>query len=256
VTDFPGETPFTPALPGSKPSPEWVRAFSRAGTGRLASKAAGASRIQGGPIREENQEVFRMQDFKPLPLSTLAPHTGYSRPYFHTPNLVKVSSSALEVMTDLRYVAAETVRSQVTLETATQKMIVRGVRSLLVVDAEDDVIGILTSRDLMGERATRATQTRNVPYGEVQVSDAMTPAAQIEVLGLDDVLHAHVGDIVETLKHSGRQHAVVVERDPVHGQQIIRGVFSASQIARQLGIAPHTEDLKQTFADIDRAVKT
>jgi CBS domain-containing protein len=195
-----------------------------------------------------------MPDFKPLPLTTLAPNTGYSKPYFSAPNFVKVSSSALEVMTDLRYVAAETIKAGATLESATQKMIVRGVRSLLVVDAEDDVTGIVTARDLMGDRATHATQSHQVSYGELKVADAMTPGTAIEVLALDDVLHAHVGDIVETLKHSGRQHAVVVERDPISDKRVIRGVFSASQIARQLGIAPHTEDLRQTFADLERAM--
>lgn len=196
-----------------------------------------------------------MIEFKRLMLSTLAAHTGYARPYFSAPNLVKVASSALEVMTDLRYVAAETVKANVCLETATQKMIVRSVRSLLVVDSDDDVIGIVTSRDLMGERATQAAAARQVGYGQVTVSDAMTPGDSIEVLQLDDVLHAHVGDIVETLKHSGRQHALVVECDPLTDKVVIRGVFSASQIARQLGISPCTEDLKQTFAEIDRAMR-
>jgi len=36
---------------------------------------------------------------------------------------------------------------------------------------------------------------------------------------------------------------------------VIRGVFSASQIARQLGIAPNTEDVRLTFSQIDRAMQ-
>lgn len=196
-----------------------------------------------------------MTEFKPLTLTTLAPHTGYARPYFSAPNLVRSSSSALEVMTDLRYVAAETVRSDVALESATQKMIVRGVRSLLVVDADEDVIGIVTSRDLMGERALAACAARQVDFAQVTVGDAMTPGSSIEVLTLDDVLHAHVGDIVETLKHSGRQHALVVERDPVTDKSVIRGVFSASQIARQLGIAAPGDDLQHTFSCIERGMR-
>ncbi len=197
-----------------------------------------------------------MTDFKPLSLSTLAPGTGYARPYFSTPNLVRVGSSALEVMTDLRYVATETIQAQVAVEAATQKMIVRGVRSLLVVDDSADIIGIITSRDLMGPRAQQTSAAQDIGCGEVRVRDAMTPGDAIEVLGLDDVLHAHVGDIIETLKHSGRQHALVVETDPLDDKPVIRGVFSASQIARQLGIAPDQGDLAQTFAQIDRAMRS
>lgn len=196
-----------------------------------------------------------MTEFKPLSLSTLAPGTGYARPYFSTPNLVRVGSSALEVMTDLRYVATETVTADVALETATQKMIVRGVRSLLVVDEHEDVIGIITSRDLMGVRAQQASAAQNVECGELHVRDAMTTADDIEVMRLEEVLHAHVGDIVVSLKHSGRQHALVVEIDPLADRPVIRGVFSASQIARQLGIPPAQGDLQRTFAQIDRAMR-
>lgn len=193
--------------------------------------------------------------FRPLVLSTLKPGTGYARPYFHAPNLVQAGSSALEVMTDLHYVAAETVTADASLEAATQKMIVRGVRSLLVVDAADHVAGILTSRDLMGPRAAEATMARGVDFDALRVADVMTPAAAIEVLQIDDVLHAHVGDVVETLKHSGRQHALVVETDALSGSNVIRGVFSASQIARQLGIAPRSDDLQQTFSQIERSMQ-
>lgn len=196
-----------------------------------------------------------MTDFKPLGLTTLSEDSGFSRPYFSTPNLVRMTSSALEVMTDLRYVPAETVLSHYTLETATQKMIVRGVRSLLVVDDDEDVIGLITARDIMGDRASAVAQARGVAFGELKVSDVMTLGASIEVLQLDDVLHAHVGDVVETLKHSGRQHALVVEQDPLTGKVVIRGVFSASQIARQLGIPLPSSDLQQTFAEIDRAMR-
>lgn len=192
--------------------------------------------------------------FKPLLLSTLKPGTGYERPYFHSPNLVKVSASALEVMTDLRFVPAATVQADVDVETATQKMIARGVRSLLVVDAGEDVIGIITSRDLIGDRPMEVMSGRNLSFAEVKVRDVMTTGEHIEVMPLEDVLHARVGDIVATLKHSGRQHALAVEADSFSGKPMIRGIFSASQIARQLGIALQQHELSQTFAEIDRAI--
>lgn len=79
----------------------------------------------------------------------------------------------------------------------------------------------------------------------------MTPGGQIEVLEYDGVFHAHVGDIIETLKRSGRQHALVVDHSPMDDRQTIRGIFSASQIARQLGFPTSTFDLAGTFSDLD-----
>lgn len=192
--------------------------------------------------------------FSPLSLSTLKGNTGYCRPYFNTPNLIKVTASALEVMTDLRYVPAAIIQENVDLDTATQKMIARGVRALLVVNDEDDVVGIITARDLMGNRLNEIMDTGKC-IADIRVREIMTGHDQIEVLPLNDVLHAHVGDIVETLKHSGRQHALVVEDDPLTEKPTIRGIFSASQIARQLGIPLQAQELAQTFEQIDLAIK-
>jgi hypothetical protein len=55
---------------------------------------------------------------------------------------------------------------------------------------------------------------------------------------------------VATLKKSGRQHAVVVEVDR-NGGQTVRGLFSATQIARQLGVAIQTSEVARTFSEIE-----
>lgn len=193
-------------------------------------------------------------NYRPLSLSTLGPQTGYSKPYFYSPNPVKFASSALEVMTDLRFVPAATVQAELDIESTTQKMIARGVRLLLVVDARDDVIGLVTARDLVGDRPAEVMRASQIQFQQVTVGHVMTTADSIEVIPLDDVLHARVGDVVETLKHSGRQHAMVIEEDPFGGKSAIRGIFSASQISRQLGIAMQQHDLSQTFAEIEQAM--
>ncbi len=194
--------------------------------------------------------------YQPLNISTLPLQTGYARPFFHVQNPVKANSSALEVMTDLRFIAAGTVSADFDIDSATQKMIARGVRSLLVTNATQDVIGIITSRDLLGDRPAAAMRTQNIDFSELRVRDIMTCGDHIEVLHLNDVLHARVGDIVETLKHSGRQHALVVEDDSFSGKQNIRGIFSASQIARQLGVRSQKTALSDTFAEIDQAISS
>ena len=59
--------------------------------------------------------------------------------------------------------------------------------------------------------------------------------------------------ILATLKAAGRQHTLVVDQDS-KGRQRVRGVFSATQIARQLGIAITTEAVARTFADIEASL--
>jgi hypothetical protein len=82
------------------------------------------------------------------------------------------------------------------------------------------------------------------------VRDIMTPQERLDVLMMHDVRSAKVGHIVATLRRSGRQHAIVVDAD-AKGAQTVRGVFSATQIARQLGVSIPSSETARTFAEIE-----
>ena len=69
-------------------------------------------------------------------------------------------------------------------------------------------------------------------------------------MSLVEVSQMRVGHIVATLKHVQRQHLMVAEEN---GRRI-RGLFSASQVARQLGIELQTFQVAQSFADIEAAL--
>jgi hypothetical protein len=88
----------------------------------------------------------------------------------------------------------------------------------------------------------------------LQVEDVMTRHEHIEALTMEEVLHADVGHILETLKSLGRQHAIVVESDPASGGEVVRGIFSATHIGRRLGVPIQTFEVARTFADIEAAL--
>ena len=81
----------------------------------------------------------------------------------------------------------------------------------------------------------------------------MTPVSQLEALQLADILKARVGDIVETIKSTGRQHILVCEDQP-DGKHAIKGLFSSTQIENRLGIKIEMSPRANTFADIERAL--
>ena len=196
------------------------------------------------------------RDYAPLPVRGLGPSAGFRRPTAAAAKRVTLESPALEVMTDLGRVAPATIRPQAPLAGANQFMIARGVRLLLVVDDQENVLG---------ERPMRVAGERGLRRDELLVADVMTPAEQVEAIELGDLAGAHVGHVLETLRHSGRQHALVVDYDalpppgplaPPARRAMVRGIFSASQIARQLGVAvaPGTE-VARTFAEIESAIR-
>jgi hypothetical protein len=112
---------------------------------------------------------------------------------------------------------------------------------------------VITATDILGERPMRVAAERGLRHNELTVADIMTPAAKMEVLALADVEGARVGHVVETLRRAGRQHALVVETSGGVGARV-RGIFSLSQVARQLGVVLQTSEIARTFAEIEAAI--
>ena len=105
---------------------------------------------------------------------------------------------------------------------------------LLVTDVNERVIGLITSRDIQGEVPIELAEEKRIPRSDITVADIMTPQSSIQALNLLSVRNAQIGHIVETLHRLGRQHTLVVEVDKDGAGQTIIGLFSTSQISKQL----------------------
>ena len=191
-----------------------------------------------------------LRDYAPLQFQPLKPGSGYAQPTQVLPERATLEDPALQVMTDFKAVTAVIVLSGDALDEAHRRMIQRGVRLLLVVDQDRRVVGVITATDVLGEKPIRVTTQSGVRREELLVRDVMSPRETLEVLDLAALRTAKVGHVVATLKAAGRQHALVVEQDAA-GRQTVRGVFSATQIARQLGVAIPTSEVARTFSEIE-----
>jgi CBS domain containing-hemolysin-like protein len=191
-----------------------------------------------------------LRDYSPMRFEKLQPGIGYAQPTQVVPDKVTLDDAAPSVMTDLTRVTAIITLPGDTVDEAHRRMIQRGVRLLLVVDQDRKVVGLITATDILGEKPVLVASERGLRRGEVLARDIMTPQERLEVLSMADVRTAKVGHIVATLKRSGRQHAIVVDSDP-SGRQVVRGLYSVTQIARQLGVAIQTSEIARTFSEIE-----
>jgi CBS domain-containing protein len=189
--------------------------------------------------------------FKALASRKIRFEAGYHQPNLHNP--VTIDSPAMEVMTDLLQVPPATTTIDTSIANATQTMISRGVRLLLVLRSDGRLAGLITARDTMGERPIKYVHERGTKHSELTVRDCMTPIEDIDVISMKDVAATCVGNIVTTLEMIGRQHALVVD-ELDDGQEMIRGIFSITQVGRQLGVGLQAFEVAHTFADIRAAL--
>jgi CBS-domain-containing membrane protein len=166
---------------------------------------------------------------------------------------VSLDSPAVLVMTDLKRVAAAVISPQDTMDQAHAFMVKRGVRMLLAVDDRGSLAGIITTNDILGERPVAIVQDRRIRHGEILVADVMTPAERLEAFDMRSLQSARVGQVVASLMHSRRHHALVVQAG-ADGQREVRGIISLSQIARQLGMPLQLPAQAESFAEIEAAL--
>jgi CBS domain-containing protein len=204
------------------------------------------------------------RQYDAMAIRELGAGAGLRRPRQPRAARVTRESPALEVMTDLTKVSAATIRTQAPIEGADEYMRSRGVRLLLVTDEGEAVLGVVTARDILGEKPLRVAVERGLRHDELTVADVMTPAGLCEVIEFEAVEGARVGHVMETLRRAGRQHALVVDYDEQAPRSalerparrtMVRGIFSLSQVARQLGVpAPQPGEVARTFAEIEAAL--
>lgn len=179
----------------------------------------------------------------------LKPATTYIHPP-ELPDRAYLTSPAIEVMTDFNHVRPRTTGPDTPIDEALDNMKRVGVRLLLVEDGERNILGIVSSYDIQGERPIKLVQESRVSRSQIRVSEVMTPQAEIEALHMLSVRNAQVGHIVATLRALEQRHLLVVQSpngngEPAEeealpsissGKQVVRGLFSSAQIGRQLRV--------------------
>ena len=105
---------------------------------------------------------------------------------------------------------------------------------LLVSGEHDNIIGIITSYDIQGEKPVKYAEENGLGHDRITVAMIMTPLGQVPAFDLDFVKQSLLRHVVTTLHALNRQHALVVST-AADGTQRIRGLFSSSHIGRLLG---------------------
>jgi len=191
--------------------------------------------------------------YKTLDHTLLGAEIKCLKPFEELPQQASMDDPAINAMTDLTKTAALVIGPCATLKEATERMIASNVQLLFVTNQYHHIIGIITSKDVEGEKVMRHIAQHGGNRDDIMVRDLMTPQIKIEVLNIEDVRNSSIGDIAETLTRMGRQHALVIEKD-AEGNESIRGVLSTTQIRKQTGITINTSDVASGIAGMQAAL--
>ena len=168
---------------------------------------------------------------------------------------VASESPALAVMTDLRKMRVITINPETPLNAALMVMINAKVRLLIAIDRAGVIVGLVSAQDVMGEKPLRVANDNRIHRDAVTVQQIMTRSSDVRPLNIGDVEHVSVSDIVMHLIESHKQHALVVERGGESAAFHACGIFSATQIGRQLGEDINVSDgLAQSFSELERLI--
>jgi len=158
-------------------------------------------------------------------------------PFSHPPALPEIAhldDAAESVMTDFKHCRALTITPGAPLNEAAIEMKAGNVHMLLVTDKENRIIGMITTEDLLGEKPLTMAMTRKIKRTEVLVRMVMVKRQDIVGFEINDLRHAKVGNIVETL-HELKQHYALVMETNENNEQEIRGIFSLWDLSRRVG---------------------
>ncbi|MGA8259270.1 MAG: hypothetical protein WB783_03570 [Arenicellales bacterium] len=200
--------------------------------------------------------------YSPLWRSPITEPISFLRPPA-APERVRLGNPAVDVMTDFSYVTPRTTTIDVSIDEGLEYMKTSGVRSLLVIDEAEDVIGLVSSYDIQGEKPIKLIEQLRLPRSGITIGQVMVPRRELKVVDMLSVRSAQVGHVVATLRDLEVRYLLIsqvgeqeeapmeglpdtymrgTEWEPVKipsrasGKRWIRGLFSAAQVSRQLGV--------------------
>jgi len=167
---------------------------------------------------------------------------------------ISLTDPAISAMTDLKYVNPVTIAPDCSIELALEVMRYAGVRMLLVVSKDEQIIGLVTARDLMGEKPLKIIEQERIKHNDILVQRVMTPRDDLNPFDIRDIEHASIKDVILKLKDAGRQHAIVLEQNADQKGYFARGIFSITQIGRQLGMEISPDGHVQSFSEFEKLI--
>ena len=127
-----------------------------------------------------------------------------------------------------------------------------GSNLLLVHNDQQQIIGLISSADISGEKPTKFVKDTGKKRDELKVKHLMTSIENIPTISTQEAVKAQIGDILQTLNSVASEYVLVATQED--SNTAIRGVFSARTIAKSLNIFFDPSPAAKNFMDYTKAL--
>lgn len=177
---------------------------------------------------------FRMAIFESIPTMMLSRNNELILPTENLPELVHLDDSAKSIFIDFSHISPAIIPPQTPIDVAIHEMKVRH-HQMLLVGEKGQVVGLISFEDVVSERPIRLMHEKGLSRAEITVDLLMKKSDQIVVIEIGNLKNAQVGHIINTIKEHSACYILVV-RKLKGNKHLIKGLFSASQIGKQLHV--------------------
>lgn len=154
------------------------------------------------------------------------------------PEPITENTLVIDMFTDFRNKTPISIQPNALADEAYDLMKVKNVRSLFVLNNNENIIGVITSRILSDTSILEFMARHNIrSRKDVQVADLMIDIKDIHAIGFDILRDKKITikDIIQTFCHLHERHIFVAE-NTTNKQVKIIGIISAADIARGMNI--------------------
>lgn len=172
------------------------------------------------------------QTYALLKTQPLKEKTGFTTTLLNF-DIAHLEDPAISAMTDFQKHPPYTTTATTTIYEAFQQMKLLGVKSLFVVNADNQIIGHISARDIQSNKAAMIAHQFDIKMTEVTVKMLMVRPQDLHTLNFEELSNARIGHIVRLLYELNANYIFVISHD--QGVDAVRGLFSISRLSQQLG---------------------
>ena len=165
-------------------------------------------------------------------------------------------AAASELLKDFTRQAPVIVRSSREIQEVKKTLDVSGETFCVVINRNDEVVGILTLKDLIGSWPMSLANQRGSTIADIVARDIMRPVWRLPTIELGKLQDLKIDELIAIFKGLHSDYLLVMDTVAVGAEeQVICGLLSSDDLSRRLGIRVNPDPGPGSFSDIVHAVR-